>query len=251
MSEHASPAPPVEIAWVAKLNGHLFDMEDLAHWTHGNQIHVKKVDQEQYALVLPFTEVGRDHKQAKARAQAHLTSLNGALTFLEPGYRPIELAGGMSTVDAQGVPRGVYLEVHGAESRSKAGRLGLAVNGVTQPDPTLGAAGRICELAERSVAVRDALLLVGRPQPLWSELYIAMELVKANCSAELQHSGWIDPRLYDLFCHTANSFTALGVLGRHGPRKGKPLMPPPNPMTQQEATRLIRGLVHEWIKTQV
>lgn len=251
MSEHVASAPTVEVAWVAKLKGHLFDMEDLEHWTHGNYIHVKKVDKEQYALVLPFTVAGRDHKEANTRAQAHLTSLNGALSLLEYGYRPVELAGGMSTIDAQGVPRGVYLEVHGAESRSKCGRVSLAVNGVTQSDPTLGAAGKFCELAERSGAVRDALLLVGKPQPLWSELYIAMELVKANCSAELEHSGWIDSKRYDLFCHTANNFTALGVLGRHGPRKGNPLVPPPNPMTQEEATHLIRSLVHEWIKTQV
>lgn len=54
-----------------------------------------------------------------------------------------------------------------------------------------------------------------------------------------------DQRADLLSLATANSFIALGPLGRHGPRKGKSLTTPTNTMTQQEATRLIEGLVHE------
>lgn len=240
------PPARVEVAWAIQLVGHPFDLEELAHWTHGNSIYVEKVAQELYRLVLPISEVGKNYEEVKARATTYAASLNGALALLSSGFRPVQLSPGMITINQQGIQVSVWLAINGCEARAKCGRVGLAVNGIVVPDPTLGAAGKFCALAESSAGVRDALLLVGRHQPLWSELYVAMELVKANCRTTLEESGWIDRDRLDLFRHTVNNYTALGAQARHGPSKHKP---PGSPMTQHEATALIRGLVHEWIKT--
>jgi hypothetical protein len=69
---------------------------------------------------------------------------------------------------------------------------------------------------------RDALVIIGRPNLTWSELYLLFELVQAEVGGEMFDLGWISRRDADLFTHTANNYSALRSNGRHGKDKGDP-----------------------------
>lgn len=76
--------------------------------------------------------------------------------------------------------------------------------------------------ASHNRAKADALTLVGRPSPSWSELYLIFELVEANVGGRMFADGWIGRTEANLFTRTANSYTALGMAGRHGKDRGDP-----------------------------
>jgi len=134
-----------------------------------------------------------------------------------------------------------------AECRAKGGRVTVAINGVPQPDQRAGQLARLLMTAASSTAMSDALAIVGRVSPSWSELYLAYELVESNTGGRMYSEGWIDRTEGTLFARTANSYTALGREGRHGKDRGGA---PAIPMARADATQLVRRLVSAWITSE-
>ena len=100
--------------------------------------------------------------------------------------------------------------------------------------------------ANRSARAHDALVITGRQELTWSELYLLFELVKAEVGGQMYHQGWISKADADLFSRTANSYSALGTAGRHGKDKGDP---PAKPMEYGTAVELMRQLVLAWLES--
>lgn len=232
-------------AWIVPLKGHPFDLEDLPIYLDGSPVTVVKRG-ESHFLQISTSVAGTTHEQVGQRAIDYLALINGAASVLIDGYRLVELDGdGFYGIDAAGNVANTAIQVGSAEMRCKAGHVTLAVNGVTQQDSRKGLINELLRETTRSRAKADALALVGRPTPSWSELYLVFELVEANTGSRMYVDGWIGRTESTLFTRTANSYTALGKAARHGKDRGDP---PTKPMHQRDAVRLMRSLVAAWLK---
>lgn len=232
-------------AWIVPLKGHAFDLEDLPVYLDGSPVTVVKRGASHY-LQISTSVVGATHERVGDLAIDFLGLINGAASALIDGYRPVELdGGGFYGIDAIGEIANTVIKVGSAEMRCKAGHVTIAVNGVTQKDCRKGLMDQLLREATRSRAKADALALVGRPTPTWSELYLVFELVEANAGSCMFADGWIGRTEATLFTRTANSYTALGKAARHGKDRGDP---PSTPMQQRDAVQLMRSLVAGWLK---
>lgn len=126
----------------------------------------------------------------------------------------------------------------------KAGHVSLAIGGVVQPDPAEGLAAPLMMAATRTREAHDALVIVGRPDLTWSELYLLFELVEGAVGRQMYEREWISKADANLFSHTANSYSVLRSAGRHGKDNGDP---PRNPMKHAVAVGLVRALVLQWL----
>ena len=101
-----------------------------------------------------------------------LALVNGAASVLIDGYRPIELEGGaFYGIDENDEVANTVIQVGTAEMRWKGGHVTIAINGVAQPDERKGSMSSLLREALHNRAKADALTLVGRSSPSWSELY--------------------------------------------------------------------------------
>ena len=235
------------VAWTVLLDGHATDLEDLVHWTDGHPIHVNKVDEQQFDLVLPFTEVGAEYEEAFKRAEASVVALNGVGAVKEHSYIAVTLAGGMHKVDAKGRRRDAYVggKTMTAYIRFRGGRPTVTQTGQPAVDLDKGSAGEVLRQAAQDEKVQRALKVIGG-QPTWPQLYHAYEIVKGEVGGLMFDQGWIDESQTRLFTHSADNPDAIGADARHGDAKGR--QPPKNPMPLKEAIRLIRGLVRHWLR---
>ncbi len=232
-------------AWVVPLKGHEFDLEDLPIYLDGSPVTVVKRGAK-YFLQLSTSVAGPTYERMDDVAANLLALVNGAASVLIQGYRPIELEGGaFYGIGAKGEVAHTVIQAGTAEARCKGGQVTIAINGVAQPDHRKGAMGELLRQASHNRAKADALTLVGRPSPSWSELYHVFELVEVNVGSRMFADGWIGRTEANLFTRTANSYTALGAAGRHGKDRGDP---PAEPMPQQAAVTLMRSLVAAWLR---
>lgn len=236
------------VAWVAELTGHEYDLEDLAHWTNGNAISVLKASvkdlPDTYHLHMPISLVGMNHKEVRQRAEQVMVTLNGLGAMQSQAFGGVLFSEFMNTVDSSGLRRDAVVSVQGCSFRTATGRINAIANGQAMTASTMGMAAQILAESDNSNAVRDALILIGRLTPTWSELYVAYELVETNDASRMYTDGWVDKAALALFKRTANSRTALGVHARHGEDDQHP---PPMPMTYEDALRLVRTLVYRWV----
>jgi hypothetical protein len=232
-------------AWIVPLKGHAFDLEDLPLYLDGSPVIVVKRG-ESHFLQIATSVAGTTHEQVGQLAIDYLALINGAASVLIDGYRNVELeVGHFYGIDAVGNVANTVIQLGSAEMRFKAGHVTVTVNGASQQDSRKGLIDELLRETTRNRAKADALAIVGRPTPSWSELYLVFELVEANAGKRMYSDGWIGKTESKLFTRTANSYTALGKAGRHGKDRGAP---PANPMHQGDAVRLMRSLVVAWLK---
>lgn len=231
-------------AWIVSLSGHQFDLEDLPILLHGSAVHVAKRE-DGYYLVLPRAVAGSAPELIRTLAAEHLALINGAASLLSESFRPIEMGDACYGVDEHGEVASTVVSVGCGEARAKGGRVLISINGIGQPDARCGAATALLRAAGSSTAAADALVIAGRPAPSWSELYLVYELIESNTGRRMFENGWIQKSDAALFTRTANSYTALGRIGRHGKDRGDP---PPKPMALREATTLMRTVAAAWLR---
>lgn len=240
--------PTERVAWVSRLIGNPIDLDDLVHWTSGNQFHVFKTpvdgQPDEYRLYLPIAQVGLGYEGARQRAEAVMIALNGLGAMNGQNFEPVAFDTSMNIVDANGQRRDAVIAVNGLKLRTAFGRATFSVDGQPIIDSTKGMAAALLAQADGSDAVRDALLLIGRDKPTWSELYVAYELVETNDADAMYDRGWVSKSALTLFKRTANSRTALGVHARHGDESWEA---PSTPLAYDDAVELIRKLVKAWV----
>ncbi len=235
-------------AWIVPLKGHEFDFEDLPIYLQGSPVSVVKRGPS-YFLRLSAEVTGPSHEHVTAIAEEYVALVNGLSAVLLQGVRPCELEGGAYFgIDSADNVAHTVVPVGTAEARCKAGHLTILVNGVAQPDSRLGTMTGLLRAAIASPPKADALAIVGRTLPSWSELYLVFELVEANVGRRMYEERWISRADAKVFGQTANSYTALGRAGRHGKDRGNP---PKAPMAQPEALKLMRALVGKWLEDRV
>lgn len=232
------------ISWVVPLAGHKFDLEDLPRWFSGQDVRVAP-HEDGFALVIPISVIGASYEPVLAFAETHLSLVNGVGRLLSPKFRPVSLTSKVLGLNSSGVVSHTVVAVGGVEMRMKAGAVGVALGGVIQPDPSEGLATPLLRAASRSTRAHDALVIAGRQDLTWSELYLLFELVQAEVGSKMYERGWISKSDANQFTHTANSYSVLRTASRHGKDRGDP---PRNPMQLATAVGLVRALVLPWLK---
>lgn len=231
--------------WMVPLEGHAFDLEELPLVLAGGEVTAVVHDG---AICLSLPATGPDHNGVLERAAQFLDLLNGAMSLLEPTFRPLVCSTSYYGVNGEGQKVSTVISVGTGEVRCKARALGVAVGGVPAPDPRHGAALPLLYAAKASPEAGDALTLVGRQRPTWSELAVVLELAINASGGKLIEWQWISKPDEERFRRTANSRKVLGKEARHGHAKHEP---PPRPMTYSEAVRTIRELVANWLRWSV
>jgi len=233
----------ITVSWAVPLKGHIFDVEELPVCLRGSPVTVTKRG-EGFYLLLSAEVAGESHESVPEIANRYIALINGAAKLLINGYRPIELEGGAFLgLDEDGEPTQTVIPIGTTEIRCKLGHLPISIGSVLNPDDRTGLMSSFLKDANDNQAKADALTILGRSSPSWSELYLAYELVKANVGARMFTAGWIRKNDAGLFTRTANSYTALGSSGRHGKDRGTP---PAEPMEKKAALELVRSLVASW-----
>ena len=227
--------------WIVPLEGHTFDSEDLPIWLAGGE--VQAVVREG-GMCLSFPASSLNQGDVLDCASQYLNLLNGAASLLDATHRPLACSNTFYGVDSEGQKVGTVIAVGAGEVRCKTGALGVAVNGVPTTDPRQGAALPILDAAKASTAASDALTIVGRQRPTWSELAVVRELAQEASGGKILERKWISVVDDERFRRTSNSRQVLGIEARHGHERH---VPPNDPMTHVEALRMIRGLVANWL----
>jgi hypothetical protein len=231
------------VEWSIDLVGHKFDLQDTPHWTAGAEATVVQ-DADVFSLRMSASLVGPHPNQARSYAYAWLEHMNGIGRLLNAGFRPLSLSSTTHGRDSEGKVISLGFAVEGAVLRLKGQVLVGTVNGASPPNPPRGAAVPFLQAAAASDRAHDALVILGRPNLTWAELYLVFELVEGDVGGKMFKYGWITKADADLFGRTANSYSTLRIGGRHGKDRGTP---PPSPMTHSDALAHIGHLVREWL----
>src|SRR4051794_24055851 len=103
-------------------------------------------------------------------------------------------------------------------------------------------------LARGEEAVSRALRVFAQGAVRWSDMYHAFEIVETAVGRRMYDAGWITRQEANLFTWTANSPAVVGEQARHGRQRDQP---PPEPMSEDDARRVIRTLVTHWLDSKI
>lgn len=106
---------------------------------------------------------------------------------------------------------------------------------------------KVLDLCNSDKNVREALFYLGAEGNAWANLYKASEIVEdrvGGAPKAIFNEGWCSRSEWDRFRRTANHQEAIGVFSRHARQR---TVPPPDPMTVEEAKLFISRLLKNWI----
>lgn len=185
-----------------------------------------------------------DAEDALEHARELVQRMSGLARLYLQSPRPITLSGVVYAVDADG-KRGVTVFIPTAHFRMRVYPPTVIAGGkVSRPgDPVrrhLPAAASEPQL-QRALRLRDAGALT------WVDLYRLFEVIEAAISQKtIISKGWANRTDIRRFKHTANSVSAVGDDARHGKEESDP---PPNPMTINDAQKLVDTLLRNWLES--
>jgi hypothetical protein len=232
-------------SWIVPLKGATPDLEDLPIGLAGSSVTVVKRE-DKYFLQLPTSVAGTTYERVGEHAVDLVAIINGVASVCIQGYRPIEIEGGaLYGLDQHGDVMHTVMQVNPAELRLKGNLTTVLINGGAQPDSRSGSLSSFLTQALHNRAKANALTLVGRLSPTWSELYVAYELVQSHAGSRMITDRWISESDATLFKRTACNYNVLGVMARHGDPR---FDPPDEPMQHQTAVALMRSLVKAWLQ---
>lgn len=237
-------APGAVAAWEIPLLGDPADLEVLTVALALRAIRVSRRE-DGFLLSIPVAAVGVEYGPVRDFAAEHLAGINGVGTLLDSAFRPVQLTSHMFGVDAAGTRIHTVVAPEGLDLRMRLGTVGVLINGIRQPDPREVGARAMLDGAAKSQLAWDALAMVGRESPTWSELYLTYELVRSGTGGKVVEACGVTTAEISLFTHTANSYSALGREGRHGTPN---TAPPAAPMSLQTAILFVRRLVETWLR---
>jgi hypothetical protein len=223
--------------WAVELTG---QSTDLADWQALLQEPFEPRAESLFALGLMRTVLKSSEfekmttaSEVRERALIMTENLNGALSALWRTGR-VEL-GSVLEVDTNGrVGATAFVESLSYRLRGRPATMVVGTNSPTIPQPS--AAQKWVAHAMTDDVVADMLIHFGK-EPHWYDLYKSFEGVRDLCGGEmnLKQKSWVPPKLKS-FTRTANYY-------RHGLGHPARKTPPPNPMSLEEATELIAGMV--------
>jgi hypothetical protein len=224
----------------ARLDGHEFDLQDLADWLPSGDIRVAKDDMGYYlsAAVIDNPPEGKTFYEA---AHDLLPIVNGMGRLKSAKFRPVKLDGRYQ----DGEKRHTVVGVGTIEVRSRVHAVGIITgpDGKVKPQPpTPGIA--YAGLTGRP-EVAEALTILATPAGGWVELYKVYEIIRDAVSPiPLDKSGLATKEEISAFTCSANRPDVGGLAARHARIAGGL---PKRTMTELQAHEFIGRLMRAWM----
>jgi hypothetical protein len=234
--------------WLARLQGHQFDLEDLAnHFTSADRNVKRDEDGHYYLRSSDFGQM-TDPSAVRERALEILGHMNGPMKLHSGGsYRPVEFDM-VSQIDGSGKRRHHIMLSATFEGRSRvtATPTDIRADGTEGASQLLDDVEALATLADQNEKVADALRFYNRGD--WVNLYKAWEVVcdAAGGLHEVVRNGWAGEPDRGRFTSTAQSRAELGDEARHASERYKA---PKDPLSLNEAQVFVRSVILAWVST--
>jgi hypothetical protein len=227
----------------ARLDGHEFDLQDLADWLPSGGIRVAK-DSEGFYLEAAAIDNPPGGKTFYEAAQEVLKLLNGLGRTKTANFRPVTLAGYYQDGDQ----RHVVVSPDSVVVRSRVSAVAIVTgpDGVPKaPPPPAGPA--YVALAGTYRGVAEALTVLATEPLGWADLYKVFEIVRdAVKPVKLDQTGLATRDDISAFTASANRPDVSGEGARHARMDGGL---PKRTMPIGQARQFISDLVRRWMDT--
>ncbi len=228
-------------AW---LEGHQFDLADLAELLASGDVRVEHDDDEDaYYLTAPEIDNPAKINRFDIPAERLLVRINGLGRARSADFRPVTLSGKYTNADGDHI----FVAAPPMEARARltATAVVLGPDGQPKPDPPSPWPGRLA-LADTHPEVAEALNIMGCVQPLgWVELYKVHEVIRdAIQPKKIYELGWATKADDSAFTGSANRADVSGDEARHARNSGPP---PTRTMSLAEGRSYISDLVTKWL----
>jgi hypothetical protein len=221
--------------WAVRLEGEHADLADLERLMNAPELLVVERDGSFYLESMGFEHLSSP-PDVLAAARRLIDALSGLARLKMPLIRPFTATAVVERDDSGATKTHQFVFPESARLRLRAFAPTVTVTGgapAASPAPSsLGA-----ELALDDERVASALRIYGQ-EPTWVGLYQVWDVIQPEAKA------WVSASDIERFRWTANNFRALGSAARHARLDWKP---PANPMSLEEAARLIGGLLERWL----
>jgi hypothetical protein len=226
----------------ARLDGHEFDLQELADWLPSGNIRVAKDDVGYYlsAAVIDNPPEGKTFHEA---AQDLLPIVNGIGSLRSAKFRPVKLDGRYQDSEK----RHTVVGAGTIELRFHAPAVGIVTgpDGKVKPQPPPRGIAYAGLVANPEVA--EALTTLGTPAGGWFELYKVYEIIRdAVKPIALDKSGLATKDEIRAFTGSADRPDVSGIGARHARMGGGP---PKRTMTELQAREFIGRLLRAWMDT--
>jgi hypothetical protein len=238
-ARHTLPGVTVK----ARLEGHEFDLQDLADLLPAGDIRVARDDAGYYleAAVIDNPPEGRTFYEA---AQEILPLVNGMGRVKNPRFRPVALSGRYQ----DGEKQHMVVAVGTAEARSRLSAVAIVPrpDGQVEPQPSPPSIS-YPGLIKTDPEVAEVLQILASPSIGWVELYKVFEVVRDTVKPlKLDQSGLAGKEDISAFTASANRPDVSGAGARHARIDGGP---PKRTMTLNRGRQFVSDLVRAWLET--
>ena len=189
-----------------------------------------------------------DAARVQADAEEQIARLSGAASLTLGAIKPIKVTHVTSTNDDGS--RNISVSADGVnwsfrtpEPTVLSGRAD-GTEAINRPADPAKAWLAAAESSSSDNMARALRLSEGRDHG-WVELYRLLEIVEDSVGRNgITDAGWTTKRQLARFRHTANSLEAAGDAARHGRERTQP---PRLPMSLNDARKLIRQVLRQWL----
>jgi len=236
--------------WQVQINGWTADLEHMLRHFEGLPVRVTKDGKNGFLYQSEAFDACSSSDEVLAIANEEMRILSGVMRFVRSSDEPLR-TGVVYRCHADGT-RDVFVHVQDTllvrASEGDAHVIvtdaqGNVVKAAVPPPRTVA----IAALALRDGAVAKAMrLLAAADVHSWVGLYRLYEVVEGDIGGEsaLKDQGWGSATDLKRFKHSANSVSVGGDIARHGKEL---TVPPPNPMSLEEASAYVTYLVSAWL----
>jgi hypothetical protein len=223
--------------WLVRLAGNESDLQALESLLASGPITVTREKGDEWYLSGQVFEGIEDPAAARDRGVEVAEIVNGVGVLF--GLEKVAIGSTVSEVTEDGTRRNVVFVAESIAVHVRVNAVVLGPDGKPKEDENALAFRRTLNLALNEKGVRDALHFLAQQQN-WYNLYKVFEVVQDDV-----HKGvWnlVDETMLRSFKGTAQSRRLLGDEARHASRRKK-YYGPPNPVSLEDARRLMRQLV--------
>ena len=228
-------------AW---LEGHQFDLEDLAEQLAARDVRVVRDETENaYYLSAPEIDNPPEAGQFNKPAERLIVRINGVGRTKSADFRPVKLSG--KYTDSNGNAH-FFVSAAPTELRIRGSAAGVTTSGgQPQPDPPSPWPDRFA-LADMNSDVADALEIMGQPKPLeWVDLRKVFEIIREAIKNDtIVTLNWTTQADLDSFKESAAHPAVSGTDAVHARRREQPQH---RKMSLAEGRSFVSDLVTKWL----
>ena len=225
--------------YLVELVGEPADLEEFPCMFPDGDVHAIAEDTNVFLTGSAFDGIETPSKVLETAGQV-LDEMVAVILLLWPGLRRPTL-GAVCVEDESGLrSRHFFASVH--EMARAKDRVEAVLNGATpnKQGPTEGQ--QLLAASRLATNAQAAMMIWADPHRTWPRLYRILEELEAELKAKVHESGLCLEDQRTRFTRSANSADVAGKDSRHGSGKFEP---PKNPMSLEEATSFISGLMQQ------